>query len=346
MQVQSLATKYRFGGGDTINANSEMLSRDWPKVSYLQEGNQPAWPWRVTLNDLSKSLSDVLKKRALPIVTNTHPIWDEAIWKIALKLTNKGSLHTQPVKISEEVESRLVICESSVLQDRQLVFSDGIDSTTLQQIKLGLGKSFQKEISPPWPGPDKLFEEGGHWVWSPYSDEQILARTRAVYKGALEMYQHLVRTWFFSLSPRLNKYALFPARLVGIVTPPSVDPEQSDIGPVMDYYFEPLPDGEQAFVDIKLIGESEERLRSRMVEQDFFQEQRERLINLRPEASNWISLTTSSTSISDVFSQVRPATEIAYKWLWEDLKRVAWVDGNLGRNSRKEKVIFALSKTL
>lgn len=328
--------------GGNMGNPFEMLSRDWPNVSYLQEGNQLAWPWRVTLNDLSKSLSDVLQERALPVVTNAHPLWNEAIWKIALKFANKSPLYNQPIRISEEVEKRLMLYESSSSQGKQLIFSDGMDFKTLRQIKFGLGENFYQEVSPPWPGADKPWGEGGHWVWNPYSDEQILVRTQAVYKGALEIYQHLVQTWFSKLSPRFNKYALFPARLVGIVTPPSADPEQSDIGPVMDYYFEPLPDGEQAFVDIKLIGESEERLRSRMVEQEFFQEQRERLINLRPKASNWISLTTSSTSISDVFSQVRPATEIAYEWLWEDLKRVAWVDGNLGRNSRKEKVIFAL----
>lgn len=322
-----------------------MLSHDWPNVSYLQEGNQLAWPWRVTLNDLSKSLSDVLRERALPVVTNAHPLWNEAIWKVALKFANKGSLHNQPVRISEEVEKRLMLCKSSSFQGKQLIFNDGIDFITLQQIKLGLGESFLQEINPPWPGPGKLWGEGGRWVWSPYSDEQILARTQAVYKGALEIYQHLVQTWFSRLSPRLNKYALFPACLVGIVTPPSADPGQSDIGPVIDYYFEPLPDGEQTIVDIRLIGESEERLRSKMSEQGFFREMFEQLRALRPEAADWVAFTISGTLISDVFSQSRPATEIAYEWLWEDLKRIAWVDGNLGKNSRKEKVIFALSET-
>jgi hypothetical protein len=45
---------------------------------------------------------------------------------------------------------------------------------------------------------------------------------------------------------------------------------------------------------------------------------------MRPEAAAWIS---SPEYASSAFFGKTPATELAYEWLWDDLRHVSWVDG-------------------
>jgi len=273
-----------------------------------QPGRQPAWAWRWTLDELVDRLSRLLEQRVLPV--NEGPLAREAAWQAALAVTGHGSLHPGPIPIAE-IEEYL----SRLPENASLV---GISGRwyNLNQFRVEVNRlcgAGETELHGPWPGPDRDYSGG--WIWDPYSDTQILARTEAVYAGALEGYRQLVDTWFPKLAPRLQTAMTLPARLVGVVAPPRLDKGFAG-SPGISWYLEALPHGSQSTADLRL-GEE------RMIGSEHLRSELDRVRSLRPEAAMWISATIHD-QILDVFGP-NSATELAYDWLRNDLKRVRWV---------------------
>ena len=50
---------------------------------------------------------------------------------------------------------------------------------------------------------------------------------------------------------------------------------------------------------------------------------------MRPEAAAWIS--SREYADSEFFFAKTPGTELAYEWLWDDLRSISWVDGMFNR---------------
>lgn len=177
------------------------------------------------------------------------------------------------------------------------------------------------ELPTPWPKPEHEWTEGP--LWKCYTLEQMRSHAETVYKGALDGYQQLVDRWFKKFVSRLKTKVLLPARFVGIVTPPQPNQELKS-APILKWCFEALPKSEQSTVDL------------RFAEQDLWDDipaLDDCLRSRRPEAVTWISGTTMHVSNLDVFAP-NSATNLAYTWLWNDLKRVSWVDGFLGSPPR------------
>jgi hypothetical protein len=63
-----------------------------------------------------------------------------------------------------------------------------------------------------------------------------------------------------------------------------------------------------------------------------FVEQARRGRALRTRQRAWFD-STSHSSLLGAFS-LFSAQEVVYDWLWNDLERIRWVDGNLGERPR------------
>ena len=171
-----------------------------------------------------------------------------------------------------------------------------------------LSAANERWLNCPWPGPDQEDLRGG-WVWNPYSTERIRERTAAVFRDAAEAYAELVDRWFSRLRWRLNRAALLPARVVGRLLP-----TRADVGPVLSWYFEPLPLLQSSSVDITIgdkqhdIGDLEPVL--------------ELIRTLRPAAVTiWPSLTSG---ILEIFDD-QPVSRLVYNWLTSDLRDIKWL---------------------
>lgn len=79
----------------------------------------------------------------------------------------------------------------------------------------------------------------GGWIWSPFSQEEALARAEAVCAAALEGYEIVGRTIFAPLAPRLNTLATLPAEFVAYMEFRLDWP-----GPAFHWYLEPLEEGQ------------------------------------------------------------------------------------------------------
>ncbi|MFB8791800.1 MAG: hypothetical protein U7123_23890 [Potamolinea sp.] len=291
---------------------------DWTEFRSTPTVNHSAWAWRSTIEELVPALSQILQQRALPI--NEGFLVHEAIWQAAqavLSVIQGGSSGYHPIPLDKlkECLSRLPSNVDQSFGIYKLLHRHNL-SQLIREVNR-LRELGQRELCPPWPKPEH--EWTGGRLWNYYTVDQMRSHAETVYKGALDAYQLLVKTWFPKFASRLETEVLLPARLVGIVTPPQPNQELKT-APVLKWCFEVLPEGEQSTVDFRF---ADQNL------WDYIPALNDHLHSRRPEAVTWISSTTMHVSNLDVFHP-NSATKLAYTWLWDDLKRVSWVDGFLG----------------
>jgi hypothetical protein len=284
----------------------------WVEMRSARPGRQAAWAWRWTFNELVTALSRLLSERDLPM--DDGPLAREWMWQVMLAVTGRRRSRVGPIPLTE-IEQRLLQLPKDAVAIR-LGRCKFVPAYVWREVNR-LRENAKTELCAPWPEPDRE-TFGSSWIWDPYSPGQMLARAKAVYAGALDGYEQLVRSWFPSLAPRLEMAATLPARLVGVITPPRPGSGLGS-GPTIGWYFQALPRGKQSTVDFQL-GEGMVPVDSHSV--------LGQLHSLRPEVADWIGATVWGGYL-DIFGS-SPATELAYHWLWDDLKKISWVDGLLG----------------
>ena len=142
----------------------------------------------------------------------------EEAWYAALALLGHGRLHAGPIKLEDLKRTLSVVGRSGDLLIRRNCYDlamiwSVVDETTAAD-------SFELPI--PHPGPDR---PQGQWIWSAYSDAQLLQRTRSVFRSALEIYESIVAEWFPSFRDRLSTSVLLPAVVEGYLSPPQSSKE-------------------------------------------------------------------------------------------------------------------------
>jgi hypothetical protein len=295
-------------------SNSDFRNINWPSIFSARPGKQSAWALRWSLNQLQSKLQNLLKNRALPISNGI--LFNEKMWNSILGLMNKGNLYDKPILL-ETIQNKInkFDGEAEVIQ----ISREQININEVKQYIDDLIKNDIKELTPPWPCGD--LEKYNGWVWGPYSDEKMLERTQFVYRKALEAYNQIVETWFPTFKKRLNISVMQPTRLVGeLIISDKIGYEGA---PLLHWFFEPSYSGGNNLIDIEIANKKNyDRIKNE------WKSTVEKLKSSRPQASGWI---TSSLhhQVLEIF-QSYPVTNIVYKWLWDDLKRISWVDGLIG----------------
>jgi hypothetical protein len=275
----------------------------WGQVTSAEPGEQPAWPWRWTLDLPVDLLSRFMRMR--PILPSCSALVEEAAWKAALELTGKGDNWPYPIPVAE-IQAGLNARATAGLSAEDWPLGE------LRSQLAVLGNSGVNDLAPPWNVPTLGF--GGGWVWSPFTKEEVLVRVEGVFRAALGCYEALCDGLLRSLAPRLRKHALLPAEVVVLVSYARDLP-----GPTLQWFLEPLALGEVSQVVVREAAE--------MYDWDFLHELGERTRTMRPQASSWISPILYGESRH--LWGARPATELATDWLWEDLRELKWVEGFL-----------------
>jgi len=299
---------------------------DYRMAMSARPGHQAAWAWQWTHRQLASALSRLLDDRRLPV--DSGPLAREAVWEAALALTGRGSLHEKPILLAE-IERHIGSIEQhlSPAQRRGSISvsaGHGRRSHDLRWLQHQLERMREEgagELAPPWPGRDRDLSQYGSWVWSAYSEDGLLRRAEAVYLGAMEGYRQLVETWFPTFAGDLEMWVVMPARFVAVLMPPKSDVgPPSDTDPLIGWYLEALPYGSNNSVEIRL----GEHMPSGDAIFSFLRQNREAQ---RPH-TRWSRLSYQGFGPLDIFGTT-PATELAYDWLWDDLKRISWVEGLL-----------------
>lgn len=288
----------------------------WRRLQYSHPAKESAWSWRWTLEDLRHRHADYLDGR--PLVSDTGALFEEAAWDAAIALTGRGSLDQRPIPVVD-VKNALQDIQSE--DDVIRIHKDHYHVGLLRK-KLSLLQSTQENLlKEPWPSADipTPAGPGRRKVWAHYTPHRLLDRVRAVYGGAIEAYEWLVPNWFPRFSHSMKTYLALPAILRGWLV---VNPDARDYRgePTLVWRFEPLPRGSASRTEIEFA-----ETVPRMWEE--ISQLRDQVRQLRPELSERVRVSGGETTLR-VF-QRRPATELAYKWLVNDLRAVYWLDRDL-----------------
>jgi hypothetical protein len=275
--------------------NSVKLWRGTKRMA--RPGSSSAWSWKWTKEELVENLGRLLEGKGLP--TDARPFVQESSWVAAQALTGRGSLDNTPIPVAE-IQDRLDQLSGigSFVHWGQLV-----RLAPLREELWRLKEKDQSTLVSPWPGPDR--ESEGGWIWSPYSKEQMLARARAVYAGAIEIYARIVDAWFPKFRWQLFTAATLPARLKGAII---VD----ERGPGISWFLDPQPVGSATTVELVLDDHFEPPNLGSLYT---------KLQTLRPAASHVPA--KHETAVLDIWGPA-PATELSYEWLKADLRDIDW----------------------
>jgi len=287
-----------------ITPEAEQLFADgWNYFKCTQPKSQASWAWQWTLNLIRDSLSELLKQRKIPVSPGLLSL--EAAWYAALHLTNRRNyLYYRPIPLNE-IEKLLFhnnnSCFSSMMQH------------CVNQLRLEIeylrGKG---ETNFSLPSSFQNFRNSQY-----ISPEMLLKYTADIFQGAIEGYLQIVNSWFPKFISNLQLASIFPARLVGVLVP-------SPYTASVTWFWEALPTGSQSFVEFKLsespISQNDTR----------FQFAVNQIRSLRPNSFKYPYLRTHSQSpLSNSWFGSNPVTELVYKWLWEDLKKIFLLEGEL-----------------
>lgn len=284
----------------------KLFTSGWNYFRGAQLKQQASWAWQWTLEQMVDSLSKLLQQRSLPVGAGCLSL--EAAWHAALNLTTRSHSYSNPILL-DEIEAPL----SGARRNRfSLMMQHCLNQLRIEVEYLrGQGRTCLS-----LPSSVQAFRNN-----RAVSPEILLAYTADIYQGAIKGYQQLVNTLFPKFLPRLQLASILPARPVGVVVPPN----QGSGSVSVSWYWEPLPAGSQSGVDF--------RLGDRPISGDDprFQSALNQLRSLPPHGLMYhsINIRTEST-LTKFWHGSNPVTELVYQWLWEDLKKISWVKGELG----------------
>ena len=293
-------------------AADDPTATEWIGVRGARPGRQAGWAWRWSFEQFRDALESVLNGRRLPLLDG--PLADSKLWTTAAALLDLSFLHDDPIAI--EPLTRAIPAHADVVINAKgrLVDTAGFTHALTKRLERG-----QTELVPPLPGPDRLF--GGGFIWDPWTESRLLERTRAVFQLALAGYEHITDTLFARLAPWMQMAVTLPARLHGRLHPAEAVGGVFG-GPTMTWWLEALPAGEGAQIAIEI-----ERVEDRDLWGAIGHQLVMRARSMRPRQAAWLDVTLHSGFLQIFESPA--AEELVYSWLWNDLKRIQWVDGTL-----------------
>ena len=274
---------------------------EWPGMSSGPVPNTKLWPWFKSKAYLTNSLSHSVSFEHLALESMSTDAIRECSWAFCLAVKGKGDFYPKPFKIRDILK----FIEEPETRSQPVIF--GFESTyPLKYVKfikrhlLTLVEGGEDFITDPWPLPDQ--ERSWGLSWDNYSSQQVLARTKAVFGGALRIYQTIVDRWFKAFGGRFELYACLPVRLEGRMEWPPRDGDRRQ-GPALTWYPQPLPTNESSSIAFEL-GDAKEIWES-------FRS------NWRDEVPFMVG------GMSRVFDLL-PATTMATDWLSDDLRKLDW----------------------
>ncbi len=287
---------------------------DWSRWSGRTIPPTREWPWAITKDMLVHSLSEHIESRRFAL-QSTDAI-RELTFDFARSVTARGFATPERIEVDEVF--RYIDGEAakwvSLRVGDSLYLAEDIQLIRRHLVQLQAdGEEF---ISEPWPGPNKARPIGrSSWGWhETFTEQQLLERTRVIYAAALRIYTSIVDNWFPVFGNRLRLKCVLPVRLEGrlfIPNSPSIGREW----PFLTSWHSPLSEQEESQVAFELAGrdpgsKESTRLAIESARQESF----------RDVGEFWYS-----TGLLHI-SGSRPATELAHRWLIDELRDIGWTD--------------------
>lgn len=286
--------------------DGETQDENWPTLSF-QDISYTAysqyWPWIWTKKFLVHTLSESIKSNRL--VLESKDAVRELVWDFSCNVYKFSAVELTEISVRE------ILHFIEKLRDFNGIHfgnSYGVQfwDCEIKSIKSHLMKLLENgvdTISAPWPSADEPMSSSSGAIY--YSGQRLLDRTNAIYTGALSIYETTIDQWFGPFDKQLELIRPRPAKLEGGL----VLPDRQDvlsIDPILTRAISPLSAGEESIATFKIMS----------------QEMCDEFIKSHRETREFWSY--SSGILQDFGS--RPATEIACKWLIDDLRELGWAE--------------------
>jgi len=288
---------------------NDRASNGWFRSHSARPATASAWAWSWTLMEISGRIKEIINRRRLPVLGG--PLLAEEVWRQALVLTRMGGHYTGSFSLDALRNEAQRFGPRSKLMGFDGESYDFVELKREIDLLTAMGKT---KLECPWPGGDR---PGGRFVWNPYSPTRLCERATAVFDGAIRAYDQLVTTYFPRFIDRLQIAGLMPVHLIGTFL--SLDPGEGEYGPWLRWHFEPLATGSQNKVTINF---GQDAIVAATKDDNFAIHSL--LKERRPESWKWLRITLTQ-ELLNIFKPT-PATDIAYKWLENDLKEVHWLN--------------------
>jgi hypothetical protein len=284
---------------------------DWTGVRGSRPGAQAAWHWRWAFEDLRDELSRTIKGRNLDFLNG--PLRLHHLRIIAKQVLGINRFKDDPIEVRAVIDHLDARDKSLLNVLPEVDIAQHRNRADFEQLLAEGVTSLPSTLESPDP------ERPGRWVWNLWSKQGHLKRAEQAYSMALGAFEHLIATDFAALAPWMQTASTLPA-----VVHVEVNASDSAIdqgAPSESMWLEPLPQGADSRVEVRFgSGErwSREQWREKMRE----------LRRLRPLQSRWIGIVYHHGVLD--LDQDQDVEELVYRWLWGDLARIKWVDGQLG----------------
>ena len=278
------------------------------------------WPWVLTKGRLVDSLNDEMKCMLLSIISIDAV--RELSYDFARKMVGRKYKRHEEISVKEVLafthgnlhDTAYLSAISSYYDNEELLVISSYFAK-----KLTDGEIFIKD---PWPGPDRTLPAGKtSWRrFEDYSDERLLERVVAIFEAALRIYRDMTATYFKNLGTSPKRRIILQSKLEGrMIIPSSYDSYRDS--PVLTWWPRYAEDDEQSRIDFQLEyedGDTHDRIRR--VREVAISENLERFGVSFSHQGMLPSLDRNRRG----FDFERPATELAYKWLNDDLRDIGW----------------------
>ncbi|GAB3002100.1 hypothetical protein GCM10023080_079690 [Streptomyces pseudoechinosporeus] len=287
------------------------LASGWRAGTQFPFPSRPLGRWRWSRNKLREPLTRMLRLRRLPLPPRS-PLADERMWVLAQQIMTIKHLRWNRIiplpDLRAAVAEMMIQVNTSVLS-RWSTGGAEIDSHDIRWIDARLHTLEGDHLAPPQPLPDRPSSTSRR-RWQDYSPELAATIVTAVLQDALTGYRDLVTENFPRFGAALGLYSVLPAQAKGQVIMLEGDLDGSglyytliadpgnarDAPPRVDLAFADAP---HSFHDPA--GPAAARSHESV---------------FRRSSENLIDLPTGSA---------RPATNLAYTWLANDLAAVGWL---------------------
>jgi hypothetical protein len=278
---------------------------DWVDGRGIRLDSHPVFAWKTMFKQLRDGLKRALDGRQFLIGPGI--LQAEADWCLAVDLLSRSTVWADPIPLQE-------------LHDRIARHPDADDHLRLRYgsrpVRLGdvrvllrrLQDKGQTVITCPWPTPDRL-GQGIRWVPHLWSPEVLRQRTEQVATTALACYRATVDQWLPKFAPQLRLAAAWPVHLIGYVYPGDPTRGMNDSA---SFIWTVTAGVDNPGADFQIVDNV-----------------RLALSGIRAIADAPEGLKRYSWGDLPGIYGLTPATDLAARLLWDDLKAWEWTTGAL-----------------
>ena len=295
----------------------EILSWEWHGLSGRSVEPTRIWLWSVTHNELHGRLARKLS--SLQLALDSQDGFHEFAHDFAERLVRNRFRARGPQTVDDVVD--YIDEQIFRLGDdprSSITFSDSEHTFTASRFKslrdrvLEFSRNGINILDDPWPSPDRESPAERTW-FGRYTDEGLVRYTNAVFNGALRIYNDMVERWFSAFNKRHQMSHALPCRLMGKIHLL----EGRDLGgrtmATITCWNEWAHSTEDSGVFIEMGSRN----------QNVDDVTRERVLAAQDEfIKRGLSYSYGSSILPGYES--RPATELAHRWLKDDLRALNW----------------------